>query len=72
MIPGFYFCIIEINSKDQSSFLISLKVELMLLLAILNRLKSFRRFFLMFANNLICWKVELLQHVTMKCNNKFY
>ena len=39
MIPGFHFYITEINSKHQSSFLLSLEVELMLLLAILNRLK---------------------------------
>ena len=41
IIPGFHFCITAINSKRQSSFLFSFKVELMLLLAILNRLKSF-------------------------------
>ena len=39
LIPGFHFYITEINSKHQSSFLLSLEVELMLLLAILNRLK---------------------------------
>ena len=38
----------------------------MLLLAILNRLKSFRWYFLMFAINLIYWKVELLQHETQQ------
>ena len=42
IIPGFNFFITEINSKHQSSFLLSLKIELMLLLAILNRLKSLR------------------------------
>ena len=26
----------------------------------------------MFAHNWIYWKVELLQHVNMKCNDKFY
>ena len=41
-LPGFHFHITEINSKHQSTFLGSLKVELMLLLAILNRLKSLR------------------------------
>ena len=51
LIPIFHFYITEINSKHQSSFLLSLEVELMLLLAILNRLKSFRWYFLMFANN---------------------
>ena len=51
LIPGFHFHITEINSKHQLSFLLSLEVELMLLLAILNRLKSFRWYFLMFANN---------------------
>ena len=72
VIPGFHFYIKEINSKHQSSFLFSLKVELMFLLFILNRLKSFRWYFLMFANNWIYWKVELLQHVNTKHNNKFY
>ena len=38
----------------------------MLLLAILNRLKSFSWYFLMFASNWIYWKVELLQHLNMK------
>ena len=72
IIPGFHFYITEINSKHKSSFLFGLKVELMLLLAILNRLKSFRWYFLMFANNWIYWEVELLQHVNMKCNKTFY
>ena len=40
IIPGFHFYITEINSKHKSSFLFSLKVELMLLLAILNKLKA--------------------------------
>ena len=44
----------------------------MFLLALLNRLKGFNWYFLMFANNWICWKVELLQHVNMKRNNKLY
>ena len=35
IIPGFYLYVTETNSKHQSSFLFSLKVELMLLLAIL-------------------------------------
>ena len=39
LIPGFHFYITEINSTHQSIFLLSLEVELMLLLAILNRLK---------------------------------
>ena len=43
-----------------------------MLLAILNRLKSFKWYFLMFADNLIYWKVELLQLVNMKRNDKFY
>ena len=68
IIPGFHLYITEINSKHQSSLLISLKVELMLLLAILNGLKSFRWYFLMF----IYWEVELLQHVNMKHNNTLY
>ena len=72
IIPGFHFYITEINFKHQLSFLFSLKVELMLLLAILNRLKSFWWYFLTFANNWIYWKVELLQHVNMKLNNQFY
>ena len=72
LIPGFYFYITEINFKHQSSFLLSLEVELMLLLAILNRLKSFRWYFLLFANNWIYWEMELLQHVNMKHNNTFY
>ena len=67
-----FFYITEINSKHQSSFLLSLEVELMKLLAILNRLKSFRWYFLMFANNWIYWEVELLQHINMKRNNTFY
>ena len=57
LIPGFHFYITEINSKHQSSFLLGLEVGLMLLLAILNSLKSFRWFFLMFANNWIYWEV---------------
>ena len=44
----------------------------MLLLAILNRLKSFRWYFHMFVNNWIYWEVELLRHVNMKCNKTFY
>ena len=72
IIPGFHFYIIEINFKHQLSFLFSLKVELMLLLAKLNRLKSFWWYFLTFANNWIYWKVELLQHVNMKLNNQFF
>ena len=43
------------NLKHQSSFLVSLKVELMLLLAVLNRLKSFRWYFLLFAICRIIW-----------------
>ena len=42
IIPGFHFQLTEINSKYQSSFLFSSKVELILLLAIVNRLQSFR------------------------------
>ena len=42
IIPGFHFYITAINSKHQSSFLFTFKVELMLLLAILNGLKNFR------------------------------
>ena len=41
IVPGLHFSITEINSKRQSSFLFSLKVELMSLLAILNRLNIF-------------------------------
>ena len=42
LIPGFHLYITQINSKRQTSYLFSLKkVELMLLLAILKRLKSF-------------------------------
>ena len=44
----------------------------MFLLAIFNRLKSFRWYFLVFAINWIYWKMELLQHVNMKRNNKCY
>ena len=44
IIPGFHFYITAINSKHQSSFLFSFKVELMLL-AILNGLKRFRWYF---------------------------
>ena len=51
IIPGFHFYIIAINSKHQSSFLFRFKVELMLLLAILNGLKSFGWYFIMFANS---------------------
>ena len=40
-ITGFQFYITAINSKHQSIFLFSFKVELMLLLAILNGLKSY-------------------------------
>ena len=72
IIPGFHFYITTINSKHQSSFLFSFKVGLMLLLAILNGLKSFRWYFLMFANSQIYWKVQLLQHANIKHNNKFY
>ena len=72
IIPGFHFHITEINSKHQSSFFFSSKVELMLSLSILNRLKSFTKYFLMFAISWIYWKIELLQNVDMKRNNKFY
>ena len=41
VIPKFQFYLKAINSKYQSTFLFSVKVELMLLLAILNGLKSF-------------------------------
>ena len=41
IMPGFHFYITEINSKYQSSFLFSFKVEFIFLLAILNGLKSF-------------------------------
>ena len=51
IIPGFHFCIIAINSKRQSSFLFSFKVDLVLLLAILNGLKNFWWYFIMFANS---------------------
>ena len=44
IIPGFHFYITAINSKHQSSFLFSFKVELMLL-AILNGLKRFKWYF---------------------------
>ena len=71
-IPGFHFYITKINSKHQLSFLFNLKAELMLLLAILNRLKSFRWYFLMFANNWIYWEVDLLLHVNMNRNNQCY
>ena len=37
----------------------------MLLLAILNKLRSFTWYFLMFADNWIYWKEELLQHGNM-------
>ena len=72
LIPGFHFYVTEINSKHQSNLFFSLKIELMLLLATLNRLKSSRWCFLMFANNWIYWKVELLHHVNMKRSDKFY
>lgn len=69
-IPGFYLYITEINSKHHSSLLLSLKFELILLLPILKRLKSFRWYFLMFAIKFIYWKVELLPHIKVKHTNK--
>ena len=42
---------LEINSKYQPSFLLSLKVELMLSLGILKRLKSLRWFYFMHAKD---------------------
>ena len=51
VIPTFHLYITEINSEHRSSFLSSLKVELMLLLAILNRSDGVFSCFLMFANN---------------------
>ena len=45
IIPGFHFYITEVNSIHQSSFLFRVKVELTLLLAILNRLNCFRWYF---------------------------
>ena len=42
---------LEINSKYQPSFLLSLKVELMLSLSILKRLKSLRWFYFMYAKD---------------------
>ena len=71
IIPGFHFYITAINSKHQSSFLFSFKFELMLLLAILNVLKSFWWYFLMFANSWIYWKVELLQLLTWNTTINF-
>ena len=70
-IPVFQFHITEINSKHQSSFLLSSKVELTLLLAILNKFKNFRWYFscLPFIE---FTGMELLQHVNIKCNDKFY
>ena len=72
IIPGFHFYITAINSKHQSGFLFSFKFELISFLATLTGLKSFWWYFLLFANSWIYWKVELLQHVNMKHNNKFY
>ena len=71
IIPGFHFYITAINSKHQSSFLFSFKVELILLLVILNGLKSFWWYFLMFANSWIYWKVELLQLLTWNTTINF-
>ena len=59
----FHSYITEINSKHESSFLFSFQVELMLLLAILNELKSFRWYFLMFANSWIYWKFKFYWYV---------
>ena len=42
---------LEINSKYQPSFLLSLKVELMLSLGILKRFKSLRWFYFMYAKD---------------------
>ena len=61
--PRFHSYITEINSKHQSSFLFSFQVELMLLLAILNGLKSFRWYFLMFANSWIYCKFKFYWYV---------
>ena len=61
--PRFHSYITEINSKHQSSFLFSFQVELMLLLAILNGLKSFRWYFFMFANSWIYWKFKFYWYV---------
>ena len=55
--------------QTSSSFLFSFKVELMLLLTILNGLKSLWWYFLMFANS---WIYRNVQHVNMKHNNKFW
>ena len=51
IIPGFHFYITTMNFKHQSSFLFGFKVELMWLLALLNGLKCFRLYFLVFANS---------------------
>ena len=42
--PGSHLYITEINSKYQSSFLFSIKVELVLLPVILKKLRSFNGF----------------------------
>ena len=69
--PGSHLYITEINSKYQSSFLFSIKVELVLLPVILKRLRI-SMVSLMLTNNWIyCRKVELLQHVNRKHKNKF-
>ena len=50
-IGKFIFTLQKLIFKLQSSFFFSLKVELIMLLAILHRLKNFRWFFLTFVNN---------------------
>ena len=47
-------------------FSLSFKSWVNVVIGILNRLKSFRWYFLMFAINWIYWKVELLQHETQQ------
>ena len=49
-----------------------IRVVLCLVFLFWNKLRSFWWYFLMFTNSWIYWKVELLQHVNMKHNNKFY
>ena len=51
IIPAFHFYITAINSKHQSSFLFSFKVELMMLLAILSELKRFLCVCVVFENS---------------------
>ena len=66
--------IVEENTRDNSELVVqdTRAVGASLISSLEIARYGFRWYFPMFANIWIYWKVELLQHVNMKHNNKFY